>query len=540
MFSITKTSRRVAIILTVGLIAVLIGVVQAQGGRAVAGATNEITTVLAGNPESLDPATTYDGIALQVTSHIFETLVAADGTSKFRPGPGLAESWTVSPDGLTLTFTLRPGAKFHDGTEANADAVVYNIQRWWDPDHPHYAGDLMYLSYLIGGPKGDANALIIDVTAVEPVKVRIQLRVPDNTLLARLSTPMLGIASPQAIQAGTLATVPVGSGPYKFVTWQTDQYIDLAANEKWVPMPKLGQLRFQIIPLPEDRLAALRSGQAHASTGLDFLLDDIDTTGSLRVEWHPSSDTGYLGLNRGHSPLDKKLVRQAIAHAVNRKEIVKNYYAPGDIVAQDLLPPQLWGADPNLEDYTYDPQKAVNLLAQAGYPNGFTITLSFRDVFRSYLPNPAATAAAIASDLEVAGIEVTVEQLESAAFVDKLYAGELELFLLGWGIDYPHPHNMFEGMLCVDYFGPRDDELCDTLEDSTRAATQAEAEALIHQVSRRAQETVPVLPLVHSRPSLVIYRDLFRVSYYWGLSANYATAVYADSHSYLPVTTRGK
>jgi len=178
-------------------------------------------------------------------------------------------------------------------------------------------------------------------------------------------------------------------------------------------------------------------------------------------------------------------------------------------------------------------------LDQAGYSNGFAITLSYRDVYRSYMPDPGATAAAIASDLEAIGIDVTVEQLESGEFINKVYAGELEMFLLGWSADYPHPINIYGFVLCGIELGPTDDELCDTLNESGNATSQAEEEALIQKASRRAHETVPVLPLAHSRQPLVVYRDLFHVSYFWGIGADYSTAIFADSHSYMPVTTRG-
>lgn len=539
MFNITKTIHRLAIFLAVVLVAILIGVVQAKDAPTVAEDTNQITAIIAANPETLDPATTFDGLSFDVTSHIYETLVSSDEANMYRPSPGLAGSWTTSSDGLTWTFNIRPGAKFHDGADADANAVVYNINRWWDPDHPHYAGDSTYFNVLFRGPKGDPSSSFVDVMAPDPLKVAIQLNSPDSNLLAKLSLPAFGIASPQAIQAGTLANSPVGSGPYKFIAWQTDEYIDLEANDLWISMPEIDLLRFRIIPSPEDRLEALKSGQAQASPGLQFLLDEVPMAGNLRVEWYPSNDVGYMGMNRAFSPLDNVLVRQAIAHAVDRKAIVADSYTAGDLVAADLIPPQLWGANPDLEDYVYDPQMAVNLLEQAGYPNGFAITLSYRDVFRGYMPDPASTAATIESDLEAVGIDVTVEQLESSDFINQLFAGELELFLLGWTADYPHPLNFYGPVLCGSELGPRDDELCDTLDESSNATSQAEEEALFHQASKRAHETVPVLPLAHSRQPLVIYRDLFHVSYFWGNSADYSTAIYADSHSYLPVTTRG-
>jgi peptide/nickel transport system substrate-binding protein len=540
VISIVKTSHRLALVAAFVLLSGLIGVVNVQSKHVVTGSTNELTAVIAENPDSLDPALTYNPVALQITSHIYETLVAADDSDQFRSASGLAESWTVSADGLTWTFNIRPGAKFHDSTMANADAVVYNFNRWWDPDHPFYVEDFIYFDYLFGGPKGDENSQITAVMAVGSSQVTIQLKAPDSNILAKLSFPGFGIASPQAIQTGTLDDSPVGSGPYKFATWQADQYIELAANQQWADTPEMEKLRFQIIPDPATQLAALKAGQAQASAGLQSLLDEVPMVGILRVKWHPASDIGYLGMNRAHAPLGNLLVRQAIAHAVNRQAIVANNYTAGDLVAKDLLPPQLWGADPNVEDYPYDPQKAKDLLKQAGYPNGFAITLSYRDTSRDYLPDPAATSAAIAANLEAVGIQVTVEGLESSEFFNKLNAGEHDLFLLGWTADYPHPYNLYGPILCSDYLCPQDQLLCDTLADSQNATSQAEQEALFYQASRRAHDTAPVLPIAHSRQPLVIYRDLFQVSYFWGVGADYATAVYADSHSYLPITSRGK
>ena len=111
----------------------------------------------------------------------------------------------------------------------------------------------------------------------------------------------------------------------------------------------------------------------------------------LRVFWRPSTNVGYLGINRAHSPLGNLLVRQAIAHAVNRAQIVANYYPDGTEFDSQFLPSGIWGRDPSITNYTYDPALARSLLTQAGFPHGFTTTLSYRDVVRGYLPNPAQT-----------------------------------------------------------------------------------------------------------------------------------------------------
>jgi peptide/nickel transport system substrate-binding protein len=131
--------------------------------------------------------------------------------------------------------------------------------------------------------------------------------------------------------------------------------------------------------------------------------------------------TGYLGINRAHTPLDNLLVRQAIAHAINKQHLINIYFGSRYDIGKELLPPSLWGYDPSIMDYDYDPALSRSLLALAGYPNGFATTLAYRPVIRPYLPDPANTAAAISADLQAVGITATVIEYESSLFLSKVY-----------------------------------------------------------------------------------------------------------------------
>ncbi|HEY4722613.1 MAG TPA: ABC transporter substrate-binding protein, partial [Anaerolineae bacterium] len=424
-----------------------------------------LTVALSDEPGEFDPALDFDGY--QITSQIYDTLFRYIGSDS-NPVPGLIESWSASPDGKTWTFNLRPGLKFHDGTDLDAAAVAYNFNRWWDPAHPAHNGSFDYFAGLFGGYKGDPNSILVSINAIGSLQVQLILKSANNTLPSLLTNPALAMASPAAIQAGTLLTTPIGSGPFKFVEWVSGDHIRLTANlDYWDDRPQLDTLLFQVITDESARFAALQANSVQIVR--DLARSDLPAANAdpnLRVLWRPSSNTGYLGINLGHGPLGNQGARVAMAMALNKTALISTTYQTGDLVADQLVPPSIWGRDPNLSDYDYDPDQARQILSDAGYPNGFTTTLGYRNVWRSYLPNAVDTANAIAADLQAIGITATVVEYEASDFIDKWRDGSLDLFLLGWGADYLHPDNFFTPILCSDYlsFGPQDNELCSQLQ----------------------------------------------------------------------------
>ncbi|HJW84037.1 MAG TPA: ABC transporter substrate-binding protein, partial [Anaerolineae bacterium] len=315
-----------------------------------------------------------------------------------------------------------------------------------------------------------------------------------------------------AIQAGTLITTPVGSGPFRFVDWISGVRIRLDANLYYRGTePHLGRLIFQVIPADVTRYVALQANTAQAADGLPNHYATIAASDpNLKVLWRPSINVGYLGMNRSHAPLGDVLVRQAIAHAINRQNIVASFFLTGDQVATQFLPPVIWGYDPSIVNYTYDPALARSLLTLAGYPNGITTTLAFRDVPRRPFPNISHAAQAIQSDLLAAGIHATLTVYESGVFLQKMANGELDLFLIGWIADYLHPDHFFSPILCDGYlaFGPRDDALCDQLAVTRATLTFAQQISQYQWASRRVHDTLPLLPVGHGRVILITRWDV--------------------------------
>jgi peptide/nickel transport system substrate-binding protein len=475
-------------------------------------AGSAFTFAMASDAAGLDPALETDGNSFMVTSQIYETLL------NYQPGgtipiTGLAESWSVSSNGLTWTFNLRSDVKFHDGTDLDADAVMYNLERWWDPAHPHHDGDFAYFEFVFGGYKGDPDCLISDLVT-DTGQVQIILNDPYSPLPSTLAMPAFAIASPTAMQAGTLHMFPVGSGPFKFVEWATGDYIRLTGNTTyWGDGPLLETLVFQTIADDAVRLAALQSNAVQGASLAWSYVPTATLDANLKVVWRPALNTGYLGVNRSHSPLDNSLVRQAIAHAIDKQSIIDNHYnadAEGGQVATQLLPPAMWGYDDDLVDYAYDPAQAYSLLAQAGYTNGVTTTLWVLPVERMYLPNAMDIAGSIQADLQAVGITTTQVTYDWGTYLSKIHDGEADLFMLGWGGDNGHPDNFFTPILCDRYqaFGSRDDALCNQLEAAREEPLFATQVVTYEWASQRVHDTLPLVPIGHSQTSLVLRHNV--------------------------------
>lgn len=469
-------------------------------------ATSQLTVAISAEPDTLDPALTFDGGALLISVQIYETLIAY-APNDLSPRPGLADDWSVSADGKVWTFNIPPNMKFHDGATLDAFAIAANFNRWWDPANPHHVGAFDYFTYLFGGFKGDPNCLLINVEAPDAATLRLTLNRAQSSLPVMLASPALGIASPAAF--GNLDTQPVGSGPFKFGSWAAGDRIELIANAQYHGRaPQLNALAFKITPDEAARLDDLSANRAQVA--FDINPATPITEANLRSLWRPALNLGYLGINRAHGPLGNALVQQAIAHAIDKPTLIAAQYNAGDDIARQFLPPALPGYDATIGDYDYDPNLARDLLTQAGYPNGFYTTLALRDVYRAYLPNPVATANAIAADLQAVGITATVLISESNEFLNAVWSGQTDLFLLGWLADYPSADNFFGPILCDQYlaYGAKDTVLCSTLDQARATTDYVEQLALYRSASRRVHDTLPLVPLAHGRNLIVVRREV--------------------------------
>ncbi len=414
-----------------------------------------------GDAVRLDPADVTDGESIQRMDNIFEGLVEyKSGSTEIQPC--LATSWETSEDGKEITFKLRRGVKFHDGTALNADAVVFSFARQYDTNHPyHERGEWAYWGYMFG----DVDKMV----KIDDYTVKLVLKRINASIMTSLAMFTVNAVSPtNAEKWGADAFKhPVGTGPFKFVEWVKDDHITLEANDKyWREKPKLDRVIFRVIPDASARLMALEVGEVH---GIEYPdpahFDKIRANADLKLLTEPGMNVGYMAMNTGYGymdananavrdsdepwvktpgyfePLTKKEVRQAINYAIDKQAIVDDLYMGTAIVAKNGMPPFMLGYNDYVVDYPYDPQKAKRLLAEAGYPDGFEVTLHVMPVSRPYMFDPPKIGEAIQSYLAAVGITVKFYQVDWGTYLQETEAGKHQMCLLGWTGDNGDPDN---------------------------------------------------------------------------------------------------
>lgn len=471
-----------------------------------------------GQPVNLEPGNVTDGNSIIVQQQIYNRLI------EFEPGttnlvPALATAWEASEDGTEWTFTLRQGVKFHDGTDFNAEAVRFNIDRWWNPDSPYGYRDTgktyEIWAYLFGGYKGDRESLLEDVVVEDDSQIKFILKQPFAAFPAAIAAGYFGIASPSAIQQagadyGTPSSLAVGTGAFRFQQWRSGDRIVLENNPNYwkSDLPKAEQVIIRFLSDPSARLAELRAGT------IDFTVDfspdqlvELSTDPNLEPVYRPSFNVGYLALNPSYEPLSNLEVRKAIALAINRQAIVEAFWKGLGTTSGHFLPAALdWSYSDNVEDYEYDLEQAKQLLTQAGYLDGFKLDLWYMPVSRPYYPTPKPIAEALAAELSAIGINVNLKTKDWAAYLeDRRKSPGFQAFMLGWTGDYGDPDNFY-----YPHFGPGVDDLGNWKNErviellaagrkeqnlNERAKIYTEVDEILHQ------EVVRV-PIVHSRPLL--------------------------------------
>lgn len=486
------------------------------------GAGSQDTLIMArgGDAAALDPSIVTDGESMKVTEQIFEGMLTyKNGTTEV--APALAESYEVSEDGLTYTFKLRQGIKFHDGTDFNADAVVFNFTRWFDPASPYkFEGDSFDYYDSMFGP--DGSRVIKEVKAVDPATVQFTLNQPQAPFLQNLAMPAFGIASPKAVQEkkDKFKSEPVGTGPFVFKEWKRNESVTLEKNaDYWQEgLPKLNRVIITVIPENTARFTALQNGEIDLMEGVNpDDLTALESNAELQKIVRPSFNVGYLGFNVKKKPFDDPKVRVALNHAVNKEGIIQAFYGGLAEMAVNPMPPTTLGFNKDVQDYPYDLEKAKQLLADAGYPDGLPNELVFyaMPVARPYMPDGKKVAEAIQADFEKIGVKTRIESPEWATYLADLKKGEKEdLFMLGWTGDNGDPDNFLFTLLHKDAIGSNNysfysnEEVNKLLSQGQSEADSAKREELYKQAQLLIKQDAPWIPLVHSTPLLAAKANL--------------------------------
>jgi len=426
-----------------------------------------------GDTVSMDLAITTDGESTRTGGQVLEALYTfADGTTT--PIPGLATDCSANPEGTEWVCKLREGVKFHDGTDFNADAVIFNFERWRFTTNPyHFASQVFeYYESMWGG--FDDDSIITTIEKIDDHTIKFVLSAPLAPFLANLAMDFFTISSPAAIEKygedyGTPKAGAVGTGPFKFVEWVEGDHITVEANvDYWGGKPTLDEIIWRVIPDDSARYLALKSGEIQ---GLEQAtvedLEDAAKNPDLQVLTKPPLNTSYVAFNYKIKEFQDPKVREAVAHAINKVPLVENFFGKYAEVAKTLVPSSMWGFNAGLVDWEYDPELSKQLLAEAGFPDGLsqvTIAEDLKDadgnvkfkagdviplnfyympVTRFYLPNPKEMGEAIAADLANAGINVTMTlEGDWPTYLGARREGLLVgLYMLGWGGDNGDPDN---------------------------------------------------------------------------------------------------
>ncbi len=391
------------------------------------GAAGTLVVGLVAEPVNLDPPQVTDLNSLRVSRRIVETLVTFPDEST-QIVPGLADSWAISRDGLTYTFKLRKGIKFHDGTPLNAEAVKFSIERQINPEHPfNKLGKYPFANYFFGNVKA--------VEALDEGTVQFILKEPRASFLAILTAGAASIVSPTAVRkwGADYALNPVGTGPFRYVSWERGQRVVLGRNtDYWKHPVKIERVIYRPIVEDQARLTELLTGTLDLIVGVppDFV-GTLEGNPRVAVLKQVGAHVWYLGINNQKKPFDDPRVRQALNYAVDKEAIVRDVLKGTGAVSKGPVLPDTWAADAAMKAYPYDPARAKKLLADAGYPNGFSTTLWVPES-GSGMQSPVAMSTVIQSNLRAVGVNVTLQTMEWGAFLTKLRSKEQELFALSW------------------------------------------------------------------------------------------------------------
>lgn len=444
-------------------------------------------------PQSLDPQVATAANDSRILVNIYDGLVR-NGASKLDIEPALATRWQISADGLTYRFQLRKGVTFHDGTPFNAAAVKFTFDRMLDAKHPWHNTGPFPLSFFFSSIKS--------IDAVDDETVVFHLKEPFAPLLSNFATPAGLIVSPAAVAkyGKDFGRHPVGTGAFRFREWQANQRVVVSANTHyWDGKPGLNTVVFRPITDSNTRVAEMLSGGIDAMS--EVPPDTVKLFAAKKDRFRLYQTTGphvwYVMLNTQIPPFNDVRVRQAVNYAINKQSLVDNILQGSADVADGPVPRAFtWAANDAVKPYPYDPQKARQLLQEAG-AEGATLTFYVTEGGSGML-DPLPMAVAIQADLKAVGLQVKIESYEWNTYLAKVNAGlnqQTHMAEMAWMTNDPDTLPFLTlrsdawpekgGFNSGYYSNPQVDSLLQqarlTTDNATRAGLYRQVQQIVHQ-----------------------------------------------------------
>ncbi len=467
---------------------------------------------LSSDPPSLDPIHSADTVSASIVFRLFEGLVKFDPVT-LEVRPAIAETWEISPDGLTYTFHLKQGIKFHNGREVTAEDFRWSFERALTP------GNLSERSWLLDAVKGAPDMLagktttLAGFTAPDPYTVVLTLEKPFAPFIMNLCMDA-GFAVARESVAGD-EFVPIGTGPFKFMKWDHGVRVSLDAFDGYHgERSGIGRVDYEIIPdvgvafqkfvageldmvneIPPGQLTLIRKKYPEALHVWPFLRNE------------------YIGFNQTRPPFKDNLkLRQALCWAVDREGIVNQLYEGAAVPANAVLPPGMPGRDDTIPGSGFDLEKAAQLLAEAGYPNGqglpeLTLWYNNNEMHQQNVQY-------IQSTFKKIGVNVRLRSLDWPAYLKACEAMEPDLFRLGWVADIPDPDNFLYTLLCTDqigapgnYTGYSNPEFDRLVKEARTMTDQSRRMELYKQADRLATEDACWIMLMYAQERILFNPD---------------------------------
>ena len=469
-------------------------------------------------PAHFDPGPMTGGNDFDASSHtIYNRLVEfKDGTTDVEPA--LAESWTVSDDGLEITFKLRPGVKFQTQSyftptrDFNADDVIFSFERQYKQDNPYFA----YLPNLTWDyyQGMDMPKYVKSIEKVDDLTVKFVLSEPNAPMIANLAMDFASILSKEyadkLVAAGTpqlLSTQPVGTGPFQLVDYQLDAVIRYAAfPDYWGGKRKIDDLIFAITTDASVRAQKLKAGECDIMpypAPADIAGLQADT--NLNVMEQEGLNIGYMSYNVTEAPFDNVKVRKALTMAINKPAIIEAVYQGAGQAAKNLIPPTMWSYNNSVADDTYDPEGAKKLLAEAGV-TALTTDLWAMPVSRPYNPNAQRVAEMIQADWAKVGVTANIVSYEWTEYRERGKQKDRKgPFQIGWTGDNGDPDNFFATLFSCSAIGVSNystwcnKEFEDLIQKAKTTPDQAERTKLYEQAQVVFKAEEPAMTIAHSK-----------------------------------------
>ena len=385
--------------------------ISACGGTKEAAIQDTIVVANGADAATLDPHTTNDQPSNRISHQIYSRLTEVDGDLQVMPG--LAESWEQVSDTATV-FHLRQGVKFHNGEELTSADVKFSLERMQNSPA---------VAHIIGA--------VDSIEVIDRYTVKVTTSEPFGPLLYHLAHAATSILNEKAVNAGgdNYGQNPVGTGPYQFVDWVVgDQVVLKAFDDYYGDKPAIENAIFRSIVEGTNRAIALETGEVHIAYDIEpidtALIKDNDNLTLLEDE---SLSTAFFGMNTQKAPFDNVKVRQAIGYAISQEDIIETVVLGAGIAANSSIGPKVFGHNPEAKYYKQDVEKARQLMAEAGYGDGFKTTVWTNDN-----PLRLQIAQIMQAQLRQIGIDMSIEVLEWGAYLDGTARGNHEMYIFGW------------------------------------------------------------------------------------------------------------